>query len=112
MDVIGDSMFQAKLHRQDVGLPFDHADGKAGDLRPVRWSDLVAKLDAARDLRDALHGHDGASEASFDSSCARHIAALGDGKHDVNLDALANGKAPNGMTHAQIERGSDKVREK
>ena len=61
-------------------------------LHPVRWPDLVAKLDAARDLRASLLAHAGEGEASFDAHCAQHIAALCDGKPDVNFDDLVNRK--------------------
>ncbi|WP_305097507.1 hypothetical protein [Croceibacterium aestuarii] len=103
-------MFEAKFHKQGTARPLDHAEEADGGLRPVSWSDLVAKLDAARDLRIALHGLDEQGEGSFNPSCARHIAALGDGKQGVNLDALADGKAPSGMANQHVERGADSVR--
>lgn len=51
----------------------------AGDqLRTLSWSDLVAKLEAARDLREVLSGEeawpDATYDASFDPHCAHHLA--------------------------------------
>lgn len=66
-------------------------------LRAVSWSDLVAKFDAARELRAALGTGEIAGEASFDPDSARHIAEIGEGKPDINLDDLADGKAVGGM---------------
>ena len=83
----------------------------AGELRPVTWSDLVAKLDAARDLRSALTGHGGAGDGSFDRGSAQHIAALGEGERGVNLDDLGNGKAARGMTLANGNGASGDPRE-
>jgi hypothetical protein len=62
----------------------------------VTWPDLVARLDAVRDLRVAMRAGEG--EASFDPGSARHIAALCDGKPGVNLDDLVNGKAAGGIS--------------
>ncbi len=59
---------------------YDHsAHAKAGDtLRTLSWTDLVTKLEAARDLRAALAGekppHSQKDEASFDASSAHHLA--------------------------------------
>jgi hypothetical protein len=67
-------------------------------LRPLAWGDLVARLEAARGLREELYrdaGWEGAnSVASFDARCARAIARQGKGKQDVNPTDLANGKRP------------------
>lgn len=73
-------------------------DGEPRDidaLRPLSWSDLVARLSAARDLRSPCAPGEG-GEASFDAGSARRIAAHHNGKHDVNLDASGNGKGPAG----------------
>jgi hypothetical protein len=80
--------------------PFPSPDftGAGEDLRPVTWSDLVARLDAVRDLRSAMRASGGEGEASFDPGSARHIAALCDGKPGVNLDDLVNGKAAGGIS--------------
>ena len=69
-------MFEGKLPGTATAQPLDKASAGQGRLRPVSWSDLVA---------------------SFDPDSARHIAELADGKPDINLDDLANGKAADGM---------------
>ena len=81
----------------------------SGELKPVSWSDLVARLDAARGLRTASEPHHGEGDGSFDPGSARHIAALGDGKPDVNLDVLVNGKATDGISlpHKKRAAGGD-----
>ena len=75
-------------------------------LRPLSWSDLVARLSQARDLRASLEGAPVASDASFDAGSARRIAAHHNGKHGVNLDDLGNGKGPEG-TADQAVHGAD-----
>ena len=77
--------------------------GAGEDLRAVTWSDLVARLDAVRDLRSAMRSPEGEGEASFDPGSARHIAALCDGKPGVNLDDLVNGKAAGGISYRNQE---------
>ena len=67
-------------------------------LRPLSWSDLVARLSAARDLRASLEG----SEASFDAGSARRIAAHHNGKSSINPDDLGNGKGPEGIAKAAV----------
>ena len=58
----------------------DHsANAKAGDtLHTLSWTDLVTKLEAARDLRAALAGEklpcSQQDAASFDASSAHHLA--------------------------------------
>lgn len=55
------------------------ANPSAGEqLHQLSWSDLVAKLEAARDLCAVLSGeqapHDTAPQASFDTTSAHHLA--------------------------------------
>lgn len=84
-------MFEGKLPHPPLLRP-----AKAGDsgdeLRPVSWTDLVARLGAARDFRATLALHDGEGDGSFDPDSAQRIAALGEGERDVNFDDLGNGK--------------------
>jgi hypothetical protein len=78
-----------------AGLPESpfSADGAEDDsLKAITWSDLRARLEAARDLRATLHERDEADGASFDVPAARRIASLADGKDRVNPTDLANGK--------------------
>ena len=77
----------------------------------MTWSDLVARLGAARDLRRELGVSDIGGDASFDASSAQHIALITDredtaGKRTVNPDDLGNGKSDGCTTgeHAAIRR--------
>ena len=90
-------MFEGKLPGTATAQPLDKASAGQGRLRPVSWSDLVARFDAVRELRSELDIGETAGGASFDPDSARHIAELADGKPDINLDDLANGKAADGM---------------
>ena len=95
-------MFEAKPSGPGAFTPFE-SGGAGHHLRPVNWSDLVAKLDAARDLRASLLGQEGEGEGSFDPGSAQHIAALCGCKQGVNLADLVNGKADEAMSGAGNE---------
>ena len=89
-------MFEGKPPRTADALPLEEPqDG--GSLRPLSWTDLVARLSAGRDMRASLEGRPSASDASFDASSARCVAALHNGKHGVNPEDSSNGKGPHGM---------------
>src|SRR5688572_20696903 len=86
-------MFEGKLPRVDEAIPFE--DPSESDvLRTLSWSDLVARLSAARALRASLAGR---SDASFDAGSARCIAAHHNGKQAVNLEDSSYRKGPQGI---------------
>ncbi|GGD61367.1 hypothetical protein GRI62_13940 [Erythrobacter arachoides] len=94
-------MFEGKLPTPpaaDDRIHGDPADNSTGeDLSRLTWSDLVAKLAAARDLRALMVNAEPAGDASFDASSAHHIALLSDrdsgaGQPLVNPDGLGNRK--------------------
>lgn len=58
-------------------------------LRQLRWTDLVARIAATRDLRPAAPEIADEPHASF---AAFHRAAGEEGQHPVNRDALTHGK--------------------
>jgi len=101
------------------GKPIHSGDSRisaAGDmpeetLCELKWTDLVARLSAARELRAELAATDECVLASFDAESARHLASQHecyrnrDSERDVNPDDLGNGK---GHT---AERGSRADRE-
>ena len=71
---------------------------RAGDaLRAVEWSELTARLNAARDLRMLLRTEAQAPieavAASFGDAAASYFALLDDGEPGVNRDALGQSKA-------------------
>jgi hypothetical protein len=88
-------MYEGKLSSIHAAGPPDQSVGQ-DHLRPVCWRDLVAKLEAARELRAGLGAGETDGDGSFDPDSARHIAGLTEGKHDINFDVLANGKAAGG----------------
>lgn len=70
---------------------------RAGDaLRAVEWTEITARLKAARDLRLLLRTESQAPieamAASFGDAAASYFALLGDGEPDVNPDALGHSK--------------------
>lgn len=91
-------MFEGKLSHQPESR--DSATGDLPDeaLRDLQWSDLVARLTAARELRAELAASDSSILASFDADSARHLASqhechlLDENEPDVNPDNLGNGK--------------------
>lgn len=86
------AMFEGNVFSQRPE-PARTGGGSEGEsLREISWSDLRARLDAARDLRASLAQAQDLEGASFDLPAARCIAALGDGKDVVNRTDLANGK--------------------
>ena len=97
-------MFEGKLTSATVAQPLDGVPARQGTLRPVSWTDLVARFDAARELRTELGIGEASGEASFDPDSARHIAEIGEGKPDINLDDLANGKAATGRDRPDVDR--------
>lgn len=68
-----------------------------GALRAVEWSELTARLNAARDLRLLLRTESQApivaEAASFGDAAASYFALLDDSQRDVNHDALGHSKA-------------------
>ena len=90
-------MFEGKPPLPPQASADAREENLAGELHALSWSDLVAKLAAARDLRSEIVIVDDASPASFDAESARRLASLterpeGDGKQAVNPLALGNGK--------------------
>lgn len=78
------------------------ASRRAGDaLRAVEWSEITARLNAARDLRLLLRNESQAPiesvAASFGDAAASYFALLEDSEPDVNLDALGQSKVLGAM---------------
>lgn len=69
-------------------------------LKAIAWSDLAARLAAARELREALRhdarGHIEDTAASFSDAAAKYFRELEVSPPDVNLTALGEhkGSAP------------------
>lgn len=89
-----DRMIEHAQERVERGV-----DGaRAGDaLRAIEWSELTARLNAARELRRELRQEAilcaGASGATFGDAAASYFRTLGDGERPVNPEALEGCKA-------------------
>lgn len=88
-------MFEGKPPRPEDGAVL-HLAASRDALRPVAWSDLAARLAAARDLRVSLAPGEGDGQASFDAMSARWIAAHPPGEEGVNPEDSANRKGTGG----------------
>lgn len=101
-------MFEGKPPSPAGTLPLaDHEDDQP--LRPLSWTDLVARLAAARELRISLGGGTSTVEGSFHAGSARRIAAHHNGKHSINLDDLGNGKTHPGIAGPAVHRDASGV---
>jgi hypothetical protein len=79
---------------------------RAGEaLRAVEWSEITARLNAARDLRLLLRNESQAPieavAASFGDAAASYFALLDDSEPGVNPDALGQSKALGAMFDSQ-----------
>jgi hypothetical protein len=68
-------------------------------LREISWSDLRARLEAARDLRHSLALDVQEDPASFDVPFARQLSQLANGKEVINPTVLGNGKGARAISH-------------
>ncbi len=71
-------------------------------MRAIEWSELTARLNAARELRRELREEAilcaGASGATFGDAAASLFNTLGDGQRHVNPDGLEACKASRGIS--------------
>lgn len=92
------------------GLPAARSSRRAGEaLRAMEWSELTARLNAARDLRLLLRIENQAPieavAASFGDAAASYFALLDDSEPDVNPDALGQSKDQGAMLgHSDANR--------
>lgn len=85
---------------------------RAGDaLRAVEWSELTARLNAARDLRLLLRTESRAPiepvAASFGDAAASYFALIEDSEPNINPDALGQWKGPGAMVGSSDGNPSD-----
>ncbi|MEM6856694.1 MAG: hypothetical protein AAF559_02395 [Pseudomonadota bacterium] len=81
---------------------------RGGDaLRAIEWSELTARLNAARDLRRELREEAvlcaGSTGASFGDAAASVFKSLGNGERPVNPDDLEGCKASCGKPSIEPE---------
>jgi hypothetical protein len=91
----------AALRERFDGRPEPKTARRAGEaLRAVEWSELTARLNAARDLRLLMRNEAQAPieavAASFGDAAASYFALIDDDERDVNLDALGQSKVFDG----------------
>ena len=101
-------MFEGKPPRTADAFPFEEPC-EGDSLRPLSWGDLVARLSAARAVRESFEGSAANSEASFHAGSARCIAAHHNGKHGVNLEDSSYGKGPDGMADQAVQGAANGV---
>ena len=101
-------MFEGKPPRTADALPFEEPC-EGDSLRPLSWGDLVARLSAARAVRESYEGGAVGSEASFHARSARCIAAHHNGKQGVNLEDSSYGKGPDGMADQAVHGAANGV---
>lgn len=88
-----------RAHRAPLGDRFDLRPARrAGDaLRAVEWTEITARLNAARDLRLLLRNESLApiegEAASFGDAAASYFALLDNSEPGVNPDGLEQSKA-------------------
>jgi hypothetical protein len=87
-------MFEGKPPRPRDAHALDSEPQEFETLRPLSWTDLVARFTAARELRASDEEALDRGDASFDAGSARRIAAHHNGNPDINPDVSGNGKSP------------------
>lgn len=83
---------------EDAAHDAPHNPVRGGDaLRAIEWSELTARLNAARELRRELRQEAilcaGASGATFGDAAADFFKTFGNGERPVNPDTLEGCKA-------------------
>lgn len=86
------------LHDSVANEETGASESRGGDaLRAIAWSELAARLNAARELRRELRQEAilcaGASGATFGDGAAHFFKTFGDGERPVNPEALEGRKA-------------------
>lgn len=62
-------------------------------LRAFGWSELIARINASRDLRRVLRRDNAYGSSSFGDAAAGYFNPLGNSKQGVNHGALEHGKS-------------------
>lgn len=83
-------------------------------LRAMEWSELTARLNAARDLRLLMRSESAApieaAAASFGDAAASYFALLEESEPDINPDALGQSKSPGAMFAASDANRPDNAK--
>lgn len=81
-------MFEGKIQ-----IPAQTPLGEGTALRAVAWTELTARLNAARELRRELRQEGAFGGASFSDAAAAYFASIELDKRAVNQDALSHGNS-------------------
>jgi len=90
-------MYEGNILNLGTVAPLHEAKLGIGSLQVLSWTELVARLGAARDYRRHMRDCDPIDQGSFHFVSARHISAFGQQKPGINPFALADHKAAAGM---------------
>ena len=90
--------------------PMTGSTGKA--LKAFGWSELTARINAARDLRQILLEESSLLTSSFGDAAAGYFASAEEGKRYVNHKALGGRKCPGGMENSAEGKAATGDREK
>ncbi|HTN13197.1 MAG TPA: hypothetical protein VL094_00160 [Sphingomonadaceae bacterium] len=93
-------MYETNIVRSGGESPVPDGARGGGELRRLSWRELAARLASAQDFRRLATGRNHFAGGSFNYALACHLAALDDGKPDINPIALANGKIADGKDYA------------
>lgn len=99
-----------RLERQVTIAARQGAFGRKA-LRAIGWSELSARINAARDLRQVLRSDPTLMTASFGDAAAGYFASGNQSKRAVNPDALEGSKTRQAMepvSKGETEEGTEK----
>lgn len=81
------------MHEGKFQIPVENQAGQGTALRAFAWSELTARLDAARELRRELRREGAFGGASFADAAAAYFSSIESEKLTVNQDALSDGNS-------------------
>lgn len=81
------------MYEGKIQIPAQMPHGEGTALRAVAWTELTARLDAARELRRELRQDGPFGGASFSDAAAAYFASIDADKPAVNQDALSRGNS-------------------
>lgn len=90
-------MYEGNILNLGTVAPLQEAELGIASMHVLSWTELVARLGAARDYHRHVSDGDRTDHGSFHCVSARHISAFGQQKPGINPFALADHKAVAGM---------------
>ena len=80
-------------------------------LRRIDWSELTARLNAARDLRRVLRPNNGGCEGEFADAAARFLNGRDENQRDVNLVGLEQNKGSKRIQFGAKDKDDEATRQ-